>query len=195
MVQEEAGGHFLAERGAEFAAQAFVCCQVDGCLDVGVAVGRGPFLVANGREDRETNTRGVAVSGDGNDGNAHPEGFTGSGGAVVGERVERDIHAGVGGEVFLSGGKEAKEFDPGLGKACRGDSFHHAGPRFGVLKIGALEQEAGAGNLSKNEGPGLEDFVGDFEKIIKGCEGDRGSGFGHAGEGSAGRGFVGPGAR
>ena len=58
---------------------------------------------------------GVAVPAQRHDGYAHPQGFTGGGGAIVRSGVERDIDLRVGRQMFADSGGESGEFDAFVG--------------------------------------------------------------------------------
>ena len=119
-----------------------ILSQSDGFFDVGINIFSSQILMADGRKQGQPHSGCVGVSGKRDHGNAHPEGFAGRGGAVVGKGVEGHIHAGVGGEVLGGACKEAEEFDSVVGNSSGGEFIADAGENLGVLEVGALDQEA-----------------------------------------------------
>ena len=192
-VHEGGGLHLFAERGAE----GLEAGRIGGEL-----LGEGEELVgglgdevgeADGGEEADADARHVAVAGEGEDGDAHPEGFAGGGGAVVGEGVEGDVEAVVAFEVAGVVGEFGEEGEAVGGDGVFGEELVEAGGGFGAG--GGFEGEAGVGDGLEDAGPEVEGGVVDFGEVVEAAEGDvvvgevRGRGDG----GSAGEGGEAPG--
>ena len=148
----------LPEGFAESAIQGYG----DSFFEVGLWGFHRPILMADRREKREPDSRGVAFAGKGDHGDAHPECFAGRRGAVVGEGVQRYIDSGVGGEVVGGACKEAEEFDSVAGDSSGGEFFADAGLHIAVLEIGAFDQEPRVRNALQNLCPDSQSLARDF---------------------------------
>jgi hypothetical protein len=148
----------LAEGFAESAIQGYG----DSFFEVGLWGFHRPILMADRREKREPDSRGVAFAGKGDHGDAHPECFAGRRGAVVGEGVQRYIDSGVGGEVVSRVIEKAEEFESVIGNSSGSEFFKDAGLHIGVFEIGAFDQKARVGNTLQNLCPDSQSLARDF---------------------------------
>ncbi len=102
-------------------------------------------------EDACTGAAGGGAAGEGDDGEAHPEGVAGGGDAVVGEGVEADVDVVVGAEILASVAARG-ELDAVGGDAVRFESGEDAG----AVGVGdGLDEDLGIGDGAKDLGPEL----------------------------------------
>ncbi len=150
--------------------------------------------MSGGGEKGEADAGGMAVAGERNHGDAHPDGFAGGGGAIVGEGIKSDVNAVVSGKVLGGGGKKAEEFSAISRNSGGGEAFVHRIANGRILEILTLEKKARAGAFLQQGCPSGECGVGDFEEIIEATERDRAGVIRHGGFGGVCGRFVGPGA-
>ena len=166
-VHERRGLHALAERGAEHGEPREVGGERGGDLYEFVrGVGDEFFEVEIG-ELAEAGARDCGSAGEGDDGDAHPEGVETGGVAVVGNGVEGDVDVVVEGEV-IGAGAAGVEGDAG-GVDVEGLLDAGAGGAFGGEEV-----EAGVGEGVEDVGPEMEGGWGDFAEVVEAAEGDLG---------------------
>jgi hypothetical protein len=111
--------------------------------------------------------RAGGVRGEGDEGDAHPEGVAGSGAAGVGEGVEGDVDLLIELEVL-------RERQEGGEDAAVGEVFGSE-EVFDALAVDAregMEEQAGVGELPENLRPGFQSGGRDFEEVVEAAEGD-----------------------
>ncbi len=161
----------LAEGGAEIGEAGEIGGEGGGDVEVLVGSRGDEFREAEVGKHAAAEALGIGGAGEGDGGDAHPEGVAGDGVAVDGEGVEEDVELGVGGEVVGEG-----EFS-GEGEAVRGDTVggeevEDAGLAERVFKAAGHEGEAGGGEAVEELGPGGEEGGGEFVEHVERGEGD-----------------------
>ena len=141
-------------------------------------------------ERRETPTRpsGVAVAGEGDDGEAHPEGLAGGGGAVVGKGVEGDVGVVVKSKVCGGGFGVRAEIEAVGGDALFGECIDEGLLCRGGAEGGGFEKQAGVGDGLQDARPKSEKLGVDLGEGVEGAERD---GLGGVAVELHGRGIVG----
>ncbi len=102
---------------------------------------------------------------------SHPEGFTGGGGAVVGEGVQSDVHIVISGQMLSHAHGFANQKQPFPADAFGGESFKVVPAHAGVVQGGILQHEFRPSDLFENQRPGLNHHVSGLGWIVEAAEG------------------------
>ena len=137
-------------------------------MDVLVGCFGDHFRVGDVGKDTDTAAGDGGWAGEGDDGNAHPEGVAGGGAADIGEGVEGDVDFVVLVHVFWQG-----EF-LNEGHAVGGDSGidEHLSDAIAVAASAGVEDEMGVGDGGEDIRPGVQCCWRQFAEIVEAAEGD-----------------------
>ena len=119
--------------------------KLHGPGDVAGPIRGNPVWVLGCLEQADADAAGVPITGSRDDRDAHPERFAGSGGAVVGERIEGEIHAVVEAEMINDGEALAVEVEAGGIDAVLCEGGADAVGDGGIVETLRLQQEACGG--------------------------------------------------
>src|SRR4051794_34557710 len=123
--------------------------------------------MADVRENRDAGAGDGDLTGERDDRDAHPESVAGGGAAVVGERIERDVDAIVGGEIIgerlFADEFDAREIDVVLNEELSG-ALEMAAPA-------GVNDEAGGGKRFENAHPRIEGLRADFGEVVETAKG------------------------
>lgn len=187
-VAERAGAEAFAEVAAGGGETGKIVRGGHGETHVVGGCGGDPLGQAGVREEARADTGDVRRAGEGDHGHAHPEGFAGGGGAVVGERIERDVDAVVEREVVGDREFPAVEGETVGCDAVGGERGVQVGGDGGIAEAAGFQEETRGGQGAQNLGPECEDGGREFGEVVKAAERE-GAGRG-GGQGVDGRGVV-----
>ena len=100
-------------------------------------------------------------------GNAHPECFAGGRGAVVGKRIEADVHLTIDRDVLDGCGGVGGEFDARGVDATLRKGTQQPFARFVVGQRPSLEQQVGPRNRSKDIRPQVQHAVAQLREVVE----------------------------